>query len=80
MANWRDSNQYKRILEILADYWLDEPDEAEVIVNMTFRKADGQEQAKRIVWRNPDMKSDPCEMRSVPFKKLSEVKRKASCF
>lgn len=48
----KQSPQYIRILEILDDYWLSEPDEEMVEVKMYFRKADGQEQAKRIVWRN----------------------------
>lgn len=46
--------QYKRILEILDDYWLTEPDEEYVSVNMYFRKANGEEQCKTIVWKKPD--------------------------
>lgn len=44
--------KYKRILEILDDYWLTEKDEEYVEVAMYFRKHDGQEQAKHITWLN----------------------------
>lgn len=46
------SPEYLRILEVLRDYWLEEPDEAEVRVEMSFLKANGETQEKRIVWRN----------------------------
>lgn len=51
-SNWKNTIEYKRILEILDDYWLSEPDEDEVIVRMEFHK--GKEfQSKQIIWRNP---------------------------
>ena len=51
--NRKQSSEYKRILEILEDYWLSEPDEERIAVEMHFYKADGQEQHKRITWINP---------------------------
>lgn len=50
---WKDCPEYKRLLEILKEYWLSEPDEAEVTIQMTFKKQDGQIQEKRIKWTNP---------------------------
>jgi len=49
---WKDSPEYKRLLEILKEYWLSEPDEAEVTIQMMFKKQDGQEQEKVIHWVN----------------------------
>ena len=45
-------------MEILDDYWLSEPDEAYVSIDMEFLKSDGQYQQKRIVWWNPNMDSE----------------------
>ena len=50
---WKNSIEYQRILEILHDYWLSEPDEKLVTVSMYFEHADGQTQEKQITWRNP---------------------------
>ena len=75
--NWKESYQYKRIQEILEDYWLTEPDEAEVTVCMFFRKADGQTQLKRIVWKNPHLTNNASGHGQI--RKLSEV-QKPSCF
>lgn len=50
---WKDTNEYKRIMEILSDYWLSEENEEYVEVWMYFRHHDGQEQEKRITWQNP---------------------------
>ena len=50
---WKDTYQYKRIQEILNDYWLSEPNESEVIIDMFFRHTDGQTQRKIIRWQNP---------------------------
>ena len=50
---WKDTYEYQRILEILDDYWLSEPDEEKVVVEMRFRKGDGQTQEKYIEWWNP---------------------------
>lgn len=51
---WKDSPQYKRILEILEDYWLSQPDELAVVVSLDFLHADGQRQSKELVWINPN--------------------------
>ncbi len=50
--------EYERILEILYEYWLSEPDELVVRVRMDFLKADGQCQKKEIWWNNPRYKVD----------------------
>lgn len=55
---WENSGHYQRILQILEDYWLTEPEEAYVCVDMEFLKGDGQYQHKHIVWWNPDMDSE----------------------
>lgn len=50
---WTNTWQYKRIMEILDDYWLTEPEEDFVQVDMDFIKG-GEFQTKRIAWiRNP---------------------------
>ena len=54
----RKPYEYQRILEILDDYWLSEPDEYEVIVEMKFLKSDGQHQEKCIIWRNENYTGD----------------------
>lgn len=55
-ATW----QYQRILEILADYWLMEPEEEYVRVDMYFRKSNGEEQEKCIEWyKNPESAPGP---------------------
>ena len=51
---WKNSYRFQRIMEILEDYWLTEPDELYVKVDMTFVKADGQHQRKTINWFNPN--------------------------
>lgn len=51
---WKDCYAYKRILEILDDYWLTEPDEAVVCVKMMFRHPTQGHQIKEIWWRNPN--------------------------
>ena len=74
MTDWRTSSQYQRIMEILADYWLSEPEEQQVTVCMTFRHADGSTQNKRIVWTNPKY-SKQTSHKKPTIKKLSEVSR-----
>ena len=57
MANkmlWANSAHYERIIEILEDYWLTQPDELAVVVSMDFIHADGQRQSKELVWHNPN--------------------------
>ena len=43
---------YKRILEILNDYWITEPGEKHVKVDMLFEHSDGRTQHKCIEWWN----------------------------
>ncbi len=50
---WKDSNEYKRIIEILDDYWLTEKDEKFVRVEMYFQHSNGEQQSKCITWHNP---------------------------
>ena len=50
---WENTWQYQRIMEILDDYWLTQPDEAKVVVQMHFTHLNGEEQDKYIVWSNP---------------------------
>ncbi len=52
---WKRCYEYRRILEILKEYWLTEPDEKEVVVTMSFEKANGEKQEKRIVWKNTEL-------------------------
>lgn len=52
---WSDTDQYRRILEILDAYWLSEKNELKVRVRMDFIHADGSTQSKCIMWRNPDL-------------------------
>lgn len=72
---WQNCNEYLRILEILDDYWISNPDEAEVRVEMYFRHGNGETQAKRIVWKNPNMRTTKRNTNSSHIIKLSEVKR-----
>jgi len=53
-TTWKKSPQYQRIIEILKDYWLEEPDELKVRVQMDFIKANGEKQSKCICWENPN--------------------------
>ena len=59
---WQNTWQYKRILEILDDYWITEKDETFVQIVMHFKKGD-KEKHKTIVWFNPklipDIDADP---------------------
>lgn len=67
---WKDEYKYKRILEILEDYWLTEEDEEEVTVTMHFKHADGREQEKEIWWRNPNIENQPNEIKGVTLDEL----------
>lgn len=51
---WKDCFEYKRVLEILSDYWGTEPDEAFVTIDMQFRHKNGEWQHKTINWINPE--------------------------
>lgn len=52
---WKDCDKYKRVLEILSDYWGTEPDEAFVTIDMRFLHKNGERQRKVINWINPNM-------------------------
>lgn len=52
-TNFKNSWQYKRILQILDDYWICQPDEKLVEVTMKFEHSNGETQRKCIVWENP---------------------------
>lgn len=64
---------YKRILEILDEYWLSEPEELAVCVSMEFLKANGENQAKEIRWVNPNYES--INKGPLPIIKLSDVQK-----
>ena len=51
---WKDEYEYKRILEILDDYWLTDPNEEQVVVTMFFKNRNGDKQEKVVRWDNPD--------------------------
>lgn len=50
MIDRKKTWQYKHILEVLNKYWINEPDEKKVIVDMSFEKENGETQHKHIVW------------------------------
>lgn len=52
---WMDSAIYKRLMEILEVYWLENEDEETVEIDLYFRKANGEEQCKKLRWRNPNL-------------------------
>lgn len=54
---WKNEYEYQRILEVLDDYWLTEPDELAVEVRLEFLKANGERQTKVIRWMNPNYES-----------------------
>lgn len=54
-SDWKNSYEYKRVLEILDDYWLSEPEEVSVRIEMHFEHADGLKQDKVIEWHNPSL-------------------------
>lgn len=64
--------EYTRILEILNDYWIDEPDEEYVEVLMHFKKHDGQEQRKVIRWKNPKFINKNASSKKLKLSDLSE--------
>lgn len=53
---WKNEEAYIRILEILSTYWLEEPEELKVRVQLDFVKANGEQQSKCIRWINPNYK------------------------
>ena len=52
MNYWKDEYAYKRILEVLNDYWLSEKNEAGVRVEMRFVHRNGDTQVKNVSWFN----------------------------
>lgn len=66
--------EYQRVLKILDDYWLSQPDEKIVIVEMFFvNGATGEKQHKIITWRNPKYLT-PAEDSEDLLVNLSEIK------
>ena len=53
---WKNAYVYERILEILDGYWLTQPDELVVDVQLRFTKSNGETQSKHLRWINPDYK------------------------
>jgi len=51
---WKDSYAYENLLDILDTYWLEEPDELAVRIDLEFLKANGERQVKTVRWRNPN--------------------------
>lgn len=58
---WQNTWQYKRIIEILEEYWVTEKDESFVKVEMHLVKGD-EDQHKTIIWRNPNSIPDDAEI------------------
>lgn len=46
------SSVYQSLLDILDVYWLSEPEEMIVEIDLHFVKANGEEQFKNLVWTN----------------------------
>ena len=61
MKSW----QYVRIMELLEDYWLTEPDEESIRVDMYFRHKNGQEQWKSIAWDNREGRNHGSDIESI---------------
>lgn len=75
MPDWKKTYEYKRIQEILEDYWLSEPEELKVRVRLDFIKSNGETQSKCIVWRNPNIPLTEREKKdeSSPIKSFVEL-------
>ena len=69
---WKNAPEYQRILEILDGYWLSEPDEKVVVVDMFFLKGNGETQSKRIKWMNPKYK-DGYDFTTIKGKSMKEL-------
>lgn len=78
---WAKTYEYRRILEILDDYWLTEPDEKVVRIKMSFLKANGEFQSKLITWCNPRMEctNDDINFVDNPTKDLASLLAKYGC-
>lgn len=68
---WTKTWQYNRIMEILEDYWLTEPEEDYVQVKMAFVKG-GEFQTKRIAWRRNPPKGK-LEIEPVNFADMAKI-------
>lgn len=51
---WKDSFAYENLQDILDTYWLEEPDELAVHIELEFLKANGERQTKTVRWHNPN--------------------------
>lgn len=49
---WEQSSVYLDLMDILDAYWLSEPEEMIVEIDLHFVKANGEEQFKNLVWTN----------------------------
>ena len=68
---WTNTWQYNRIMEILEDYWLTEPEEDYVKIKMAFIKG-GEFQTKRVTWeRNPS--KGKLEIEPVNFADVAKI-------
>lgn len=52
---WKDTFVYQRLLEVLSTYWLEQPDEASVVIDVQFLHKNGEYQAKHLIWDNPNI-------------------------
>lgn len=69
---WKNTWQYKRILEILEDYWLTEKEEDYVKVNLYFEKGE-ERQSKTIEWRRNRQNEDAECAAPIKLKSLAEI-------
>ena len=51
---WKGSYAYESLTEMLDTYWLTEPDELAVHIELEFLKANGERQTKVVRWNNPN--------------------------
>lgn len=65
MPKKNNPREYDRILEILDDYWIYEPNEYAVSVEMKFVKANGEYQVKCLRWYNRDIDASEDAKRKV---------------
>ena len=70
---WKDCYEYRRILEILYDYWISESDEEKVQVYMLFKHKSGERQQKIIQWKNPDLRKQKNEIYKLKPTNLEDV-------
>ena len=54
---WGKCYDFRRVLQILWDYWISEKDEEYVYIEMHFRHKNGMEQEKVIQWINPNVEN-----------------------